>query len=227
MSGTPHLEAPTTPVWPMYRTLVSVGLACGLLIVSAYELTRPIIQRNKIAARQAAVLQVLPGAHASRTFRVDEAGAVTPVPPESEGEGLVFAGFDAQRRLVGLAIEAQGMGYQDVVRVLYGYSFEQQAVIGFRVLESRDTPGLGDRVETDPAFLRNFEHLDVSLGADGKALAHPVEFVKQGLKVSPWQVDGITGATITSRAVALMIARSAATWIPRVAARRAEFRPEE
>lgn len=166
MSGTPHLEAPTTPVWPMYRTLVSVGLVCGLLIVSAYELTRPIIQRNKIAARQAAVLQVLPGAHASRTFRVDEAGAVTPVPPESEGEGLVFAGFDAQRRLVGLAIEAQGMGYQDVVRVLYGYSFEQQAVIGFRVLESRDTPGLGDRVETDPAFLRNFECLDVSLGAE-------------------------------------------------------------
>ena len=60
---------------------------------------------------------------------------------------LVFAGYDDNDQLVGLAIEAQAMGYQDVIRLIYGYSFEAQAIIGIRVLESRETPGLGDRIE--------------------------------------------------------------------------------
>ena len=45
------------------------------------------------------------------------------------------------------------MGYQDVIRVLYGYSFAEEAVVGIRVLESKETPGLGTRIETDPDFL--------------------------------------------------------------------------
>ena len=46
------------------------------------------------------------------------------------------------------------MGYQDVIRILlYGYSPEHQAIVGMRVLESRETPGLGDKIEKDPAFL--------------------------------------------------------------------------
>ena len=49
--------------------------------------------------------------------------------------------------IVGLAVEAQGMGYQDVIRVIYGYSFEQDAIVGIRVLESKETPGLGDKIE--------------------------------------------------------------------------------
>ena len=47
----------------------------------------------------------------------------------------------------GSPIEAQGMGYQDVIRVLYGYSFADEAIIGIQVLESQETPGLGDRIE--------------------------------------------------------------------------------
>jgi electron transport complex protein RnfG len=124
---------------------------------------------------------------------------------------------------VGLAIEAQGMGYQDVVRMLYGYSFETETILGIRVLESRETPGLGDRIETDPAFLKNFGTLDVSLTSDGTAVAHPIEFVKPGEKTSAWQIDGITGATITSRATATMLRESSIYWIPKVRAKQATF----
>ena len=66
----------------------------------------------------------------------------------------------------------------------------EQAVVGIRVLESRETPGLGDRIETDPDFLANFERLDVSLDADGARPLHPIEAVKQGQKEHAWQVDG-------------------------------------
>ncbi|MCA8975954.1 MAG: FMN-binding protein [Planctomycetes bacterium] len=223
----PAVTAPApTPVWHLYRALVGIGLLCGLLIVSVYVLTRPIIQANRIAARQAAVLEVLPAATRSRTFRLADDETFAPVAVDSLGEGLVFAGFDADGRLVGVALEAAGQGYADVVRVLYGYSFDQQAVIGIKLLESRETPGLGDRVESDTGYQANFERLDVALTADGSALQHPIEFTKNGGKQHPWQIDGITGATITSRAIADMLAASTAHWIARVVRRSADFRPE-
>jgi electron transport complex protein RnfG len=128
----------------------------------------------------------------------------------------VYAGYDEQQRLVGLAVEAHGMGYQDVIRVLYGYSFAQEAIIGIRVLESKETPGLGDKIETDADFLENFKRLDVSLSADRSALLHPIEPVKHGRKEHPWQVDGITGATISSVAIAEILSRSTTYWIPRI-----------
>lgn len=215
-----------TPVWKLYRALVGIGVICGLLIVAAFEFTRPQIQRNKVEARKQAVFFVLPGATRVGTFRLGANGSYAPVPDDSEGEGLAFAGFDDRQQAVGVAIEARGNGYQDEVRVLYGYSFEQQAIIGIRVLESRETPGLGDRVETDADYLANFKKLDVALDQSKQALAHPIAFVKQGNKQHPWQIDGITGATVTSKAIAEMLRSSAASAIPRLFARRADFRPE-
>ena len=96
-------------------------------------------------------------------------------------------------------------------------------VTRIRVLQSRETPGLGDRIETDANFLRNFEALDVRLNPPGDQLAHAIEFVKPGEKHAAWQIDGISGATITSRATANMLRESSAQWIPRVYPRQAEF----
>ncbi len=221
MTALPEATAP--PVWPMYRALVGVGLLCGVLIVSVYELTRPIIERNRAEALERAILDVLPGARSSATFRLTGEGGFERL-HEADGDArLAHAGYDADGRLVGVALEAASMGYQDTIRVLYGYSFEEQAVVGFRVLESRETPGLGDRVETDPAFLANFERLDVSLSADGSRVMHPIEAVKSGEKESPWQVDGITGATITSVAIAQALRRSTSWWMPRLHPRASDF----
>lgn len=211
----------------IYGVVLGVGVACSLAIVSVHELTGPIIQRNKVAMRQRAILDVLPAAVTSAAFQLDESGSLQSVSADAGGEDLLFAGFNEQDDLVGLAIETKGMGYQDYIRVLYGYSFDADAIIGIRVLESRETPGLGDRIETDEDFLRNFDQLDVSLNADGTELAHPIKFVKPGQKSAPWQIDGISGATISSRAIAEMLRDSAALWIPRVRPRRTDFQVAE
>jgi electron transport complex protein RnfG len=205
--------------WPMYRSMVGVGLLCGLLIVTVFVTTRPVIRRNKAEALQRAIFQVLPGARSSETFRLvgeDHFEVVSASERETAGARLVHAGYDEELRLVGLAIEARGMGYQDVITVLYGYSFVDDAVIGIRVLESRETPGLGSKIETDPEFLENFVRLDVSLSGDGASIAHPIEAVKRGQKQHPWQIDGITGATISSVAITGILRRSTADWIPRI-----------
>jgi electron transport complex protein RnfG len=211
----------------MYRALVGVGLACGLLIVGVYQLTKPVIERNEAEALQRAIFQVLPAARESRAFAREADGWRALDPGAATTAPVVHAAYDADRRLVGVALEARQMGYQDVIRLLYGYAPDQQAIVGIRVLESRETPGLGDRIEKDPAFLANFAHLDVSLAADGASLAHAIEPVKHGEKQHPWQVDGITGATISSVAVANALAHSAAEWIPVIRRDLDAFRRED
>lgn len=229
MSGSapaPAPAAPTVRAWPMLRAMVGIGLVCGLAIVTAYQWSKPIIERNRAEALRKAVFQVLPGAAESVTFRFDEAAGFAPLAGPAAGAELVYAGYDAQGALVGVAIEAAGMGYQDTIRVLYGYAPEKQTIVGFQVLESRETPGLGDKIGFDPEFLANFAALDVALTADLAALAHPLQMVKKGEKSEPWQIDAITGATVSSRAVTEILRGSAATWAPRIAPRVDQLRKE-
>jgi electron transport complex protein RnfG len=207
---------PTPRPGRMLGAMVGVGLACGLLIVSVFVATGPTIQRNRRAALEEAILHVLPGAERHATFALGEDDRFQAVGVDTAAGPRVHAGYDAGGRLVGVAVEAEGMGYQDVIELLYGYSLELDAIVGVRVLASRETPGLGDRIESDPDFLRNFERLDVSLAAGGEALAHAIELVKPGEKRDAWQVDGITGATISSEAIANILGRSAAWWVPRI-----------
>jgi electron transport complex protein RnfG len=211
----------------MYRAMVGVGVFCGLLIVSVFQVTLPRIERNKAEALQKAIFHVLPNASTSTTYYFDEEVGFKLLEGDDVGEPLVYAGYDDAQQLVGLAIEAQGMGYQDVIALIYGYSFAEEAIIGIQVLESKETPGLGDKIETDPDFLANFESLDVSVRGDGSALANPVVPVKNGEKTKPWEVDGITGATISSVAIANLLDRSAQYWVPRIRRKLSDFQGQE
>lgn len=228
MSQTELASRPAPPsIWHMYRAMVGVGVACGLLIVSVFQVTLPIIERNKAEALQEAIFHVLPKARTSSTFRLDDEGGFKALDGDGAGERLVYAGYDDSQELVGLAVEAQGMGYQDVIRLIYGYSFAEEAIIGIQVLDSKETPGLGDKIETDPAFLQNFESLDVSLRDDRTELANPIVPVKHGTKTNGWEVDGITGATISSVAIANILNGSAQAWMPRIQNKLTDFKGGE
>jgi electron transport complex protein RnfG len=191
-----------------------VGIFCALLIVFTFQTTLPTIKRNKAEALERAVFNVLPGAETKHTFKLTDNNTFEPFTGEAKGEKLVYAGYDAQNQLVGIALEAQGQGFQDAIRIIYGYSPEKQTVVGIQVLETKETPGLGDKIEKDPAFLANFDALDVSLAENNSALKNPIEFVKNGKKEHPWQIEGITGATVSSKAIAKILNQSTDVWIP-------------
>ena len=203
--------------WPMLRTMTGVGLVCGALIVMTYEATKPAIARNQAEALEAAIFQVLPSARSSRAFRLDASGSFAPLEGEAKpGDALVYPGYDEAGRLSGFAIEGAGMGYQDTIRLLFGYEPGGEVIVGMQVLESKETPGLGDKIASDEGFQKNFDALDVKLNAAGDALVNAVVAVKRGEKTQPWQVDGITGATISSVAVADIVRNSASFWLPRI-----------
>ncbi|MGC9451108.1 MAG: FMN-binding protein [Oceanipulchritudo sp.] len=201
------------------RLIMALGLIAvmsGLLVVLAFQLTAPVIAKNKQEALEKAIFTVLPQATVSKNYKLDESG-LTALPDEAIAEANVFAGYDAGGKLAGLAMEASARGYQDVVRILYGYSLERSCVIGITVLQSTETPGLGDKVETDPDFLANFECLDASLNEAGTAVANPIVTVKNGNKTDPWQIDGISGATVTSTAIGTALRRSTTEMVPLLA----------
>jgi len=224
MSAPVRPPAETTSVWSMYRTLVGVGLICGLGVVSVFQATGPRIARNRAEALAHAILEVVPGAETSRSYKLAADGSFAEATgAAAPGEERVYAAYGADGGFVGLAVEGRGMGYQDTIVVLWGYDPTKQAIVGLRVLESRETPGLGDRIESDPDFKKNFDGLDVSLALDGESLAHPVVTVAHGKKENPWEVDGITGATISSKAIGKLLGESAAHWLPRLRPRLADF----
>jgi len=204
----PHV----TPTWPMYRTLVGVGMFCGLLIAIVFQGTLPVIERNRAEALERAVFAVLPAASQRTTYALTPEGEFV---SDTDAVGQrVHAGFDSDGRLIGVAIEASGMGYADTITVLYGYAPEQEAIVGIRVLTSKETPGLGDKIEKDAVFLENFVALDVRLDPSGETLQHRIVTVKRGQKTQPWQIDGITGATISAKAIGEILATSSERWVP-------------
>ena len=197
----------------MLRAMVGIGITSALLIVLAFELTRPRVQKLKAAALEQAILEVLPGTDSTHMLGVSASGELVDIKDAEQDQRILYAGYDETGELVGYAIEAAGQGYADVIRILYGYDPEQQEVIGFQVLESKETPGLGDKIEKEQQFLENFQALDLSVNSEGK-LKNQVVTVKPGEKEKPWQVEGISGATISSRAVGDMIGRSATEVVP-------------
>ena len=194
----------------MILTLGLVATLSGFLVVMVFQITKAPIAENKRIAIERAVFQVVPaGAVTRKTFVLTKTGI------EKQGEGFtLYAAYDDQGELKGIAAESAAQGYADLVRIIYGYDPGCECVTGFKVIKMAETPGLGDKIIKDKTFLKNFEALDVSLNAAGTALKHEIEMVKPGKKQHPWQIDVISGATISSRAVGKAINDSVKVLLP-------------
>ncbi|HSO84124.1 FMN-binding protein [Thiocapsa sp.] len=210
-----HQEDPgaqVAPSWPMLRTLAGIATLSGLMVVLVYQATKPIIAENERVLTEQAVFEVLPGAVSKVDFVLTDQGLA------AAGAGAVgvavFAGFGADGHLRGLAFPGAARGYQDVIQFLFGYDPACECIIGSKVLRSTETPGLGDKIDTDPVFLDNFVALDASLNPEGTGLANAIVLVAHGTKSAPWQIDGISGATISGKAMARALNDAAQRVVP-------------
>ena len=197
----------------MLLAMVSIGIISALLIVSAFQVTLPRVERLKAEALEKAIFEVLPGTVSTQAYGINPDGEVIKINKGDKKETIFYAGYDDNDHITGYAIKASGQGYADVIHVLYGYEPKKEILIGFQVLESKETPGLGDKIEKDIDFINNFKALDVSL-SDQSELKNEVITVKHGEKSNPWEIDGITGATISSRAIGSIIGKSTSKLIP-------------
>ena len=215
-------ETPAADTRKMVTVLSGVAALSGLLIVGIFQVTAPYIEANREAMIESAIFTVVPGGTRKIAYGFTENG----IDPDTAGARFgdrFYAVHDDSGALRGVAIEASGQGYQDVIRILYGYDGVRQAVTGMTVLESKETPGLGDKIAKDPVFLANFDALDATVDGETDGLAKGIVVVKNGKKVNPWEIDGITGATISSKAIGAMLDASLRENLPRLRPHLAEL----
>lgn len=186
----------------LVATLGFAGLLSGLIIVSVYEATLPGITSYKAKVLKEAVFKVLPGVSRMQRLTYRD-GRMTAAMGDEEEEDTVFGGYDASGQLIGYAVPSAGPGFQDTIRLLYGYLPVDRKVVGMEILASRETPGLGDKIYKDLAFVASFENLSID---------PEIVTVKKGASAAPNEVDAITGATISSKAVVQIINRGNQRW---------------
>jgi len=221
------MKLPETP--RLILTLTVAGLLSGLAIVGAYQATQPRIRANNARALRQAVLEVVPGAETLQPLVWRDGALQAPgTAGSTAGNGgagraadrsgdlpTVYGAYTAAGGFVGYAIPAAGAGFQDTIRLIYGYQPETERIVGLQILESRETPGLGDRIYKDPDFVAEFRDLAVS---------PRIEAVK-GHGEAPHQVDAITGATISSKAVISILNAGNDEWLDRLPEEAPAFQP--
>lgn len=94
-----------------------------------------------------------------------------------------FIGYDKNGRKIGYAFRVSPAGYGGAIDMVVGIDTKGK-VAGIKILSMRETPLLGMRA-SEPGFLRQFT---------GKTFRDPLLAKKD--------IDAVTGATITSQAVA-------------------------
>ena len=127
-----------------------------------------------------------------------------------------YSGEDANIRSVhkaenGYVIETVTYGYAGEITMVIGVNNEGK-VTGLMVREAHETPGLGNEVLTDHVFLSQFLNKSGSFtvgtsGADAFSGATAESTADAGEEVT---VDGITGATVSSKAVARCVTSAVA-----------------
>ena len=186
-------ERPPTSSARLITTLATAGALAGLVIVLVFGWANPRIQAYRAMVLREAIQEVLDAPETVQTYYViDGALSETPAPgADTITAEKVHLGRDAEGRAIGFAITGQEPGFQDFILVIFGYDPLADRVLAMKVLESKETPGLGDKIFKDTAFVSGF-----------RQAAALLEGVKPGAgSGSENEVDMITGATISSRTV--------------------------
>lgn len=202
----PNKVPPLPSSFSLISTLGVVAMLSGLLVVLIYEYTKPIIAENKRLATERAIFKVLPKASSRLTFVVKD-GHLEKADDKTTGE-LVYAGYNTDNQLVGIALNAAAQGYQGIIQLLYGYDHTTSCITGFNVLKSTETPGFGTKITTDEKFLANFICLDAKVNTEQTSLINVIKTVRHGTKKNNWEIDAISGSTITSNAIGRMFNQS-------------------
>jgi len=192
--GAPPLPSRAdVPAWRLILTLTAGGALAGLLIVSVFQWADPQIREHQAAVLRAAVTEVLLQPERTERYFVHEGAlhAELPTGLDSLRVERVFRGFDASGRSIGYAVTGARPGFMDLIHVIFGYDPVSGRVLGMKVLDNKETPGLGDAIEKDRSFVEGFA-----------GVLAPLLGVKKGsFTGAEGEVAMITGATISARTV--------------------------
>ena len=157
--------------------LVIFYLVGGLILAVVYAKTSPVMYRNAVIEKEQALKKLMPEAD-----RIEKLGDWS----VHEKHGEYYAAKKGGA-VIGYLIQSYGKGYSSYINTLIAVDKDFR-VLKINILGHAETPGLGDEIETD-GFKNRFA---------GKDAGH-----LKVLKTETTEyVQAISGATISSRAVA-------------------------
>ncbi len=172
-------------------TLAVIAAICTALVALTYVQTRERIAANEKAWLEQSLEPALSGLFYDSG--VTESMITIPPPHDLPGSdaAVVYRVYAEGVPVAALFVVSARDGYSGPIRILVGVGIDG-AVTGVHVLEHRETPGLGDRVESGKSdWVRQF---------DGRSLTDPA-LQRWAIKRDGGQFDQLTGASVTPRAI--------------------------
>jgi len=128
---------------------------------------------------------------------------------------IIYKLSDKKGKPIGYAFSAQGQGYQGKIKILSVINQKLNQLAGIEIVESLETPGLGAKIQQEP-FSGQFSKLYLK-GPISCVKAGSVDSSKAGASsqatkvIGASQIQAITGATVSSKAVVNILNRRIAS----------------
>lgn len=172
-------------------TLAVIAAICTALVAFTYQITDERIAMNEQAWLEQSLQPALSGV--SFDSGVSESVVTIPAPHTLPGsdDAIIYRVYSGESPVAALFVVSARDGYAGAIKMLVGVDIKGK-VTGVHVLAHRETPGLGDRIESDKTdWVRQF---------DGRSLGEPV-VGNWKIKRDGGEFDQLTGASVTPRAV--------------------------
>ena len=151
-------------IWKSGLTLAVIAAVCTSLVAATWMLTSDRIEENRKAFLERSLQPALAGLFFDSNVTESKLTLEPPHGLPGSGAAIVYRVYAEQTPVAALFVVTARDGYSGPIRLLIGVAMDG-SVTGVRVLEHRETPGLGDRVETSRS--------DWVLQFDGKSLGKP------------------------------------------------------
>ncbi|NIA07053.1 MAG: FMN-binding protein [Actinobacteria bacterium] len=173
-----------------------LAVVFGSVLALIYANTNPLYEHNQKMAIKYAIQTTIPGAKDAAKLEVSEV--------ELSDGGKAYQVSDGSK-LLGWAYVAKGKGFGGDIRLLVGLNAQAKGLVGIDVLEDVETPGFGNSINKESWKSKFRTRNGVPLPLD-----KPLVVVKRTPKAgNPYQIQAITGATISSKAVVKIINETA------------------
>ena len=179
------------------------ALVTALLLASTYLSTKDRIAEAERAAAEKALLEIVPADRHTNDLLLDtreiptQFWATLGVDKSDNPKAHIARNGDQPVAIIITTFAPDG--YNGDIHMLLGINTADGSIAGVRVIRHRETPGLGDKVDTNKS--------DWVFSFNGKSLGNP-PLERWKVRKDGGDFDQFTGATITPRAIVHQIARA-------------------
>jgi electron transport complex protein RnfG len=175
----------------MIIVLTVITALSGAILSTWDGVTKPKIAYHQLQALKAAISDVLPPYD-------------NYVEKDINGNKVYIGKTDDKiQPVVGIAFKVEGSGFQGNISIMVGVDPSFTSITGIKVLEQIETPGLGTKIIEDPSNkAKPFWFPEQFVGV---TLSPKIYVVKNSIPQNSNEVQAISGATITSKAVVRII----------------------